>query len=84
MASAETIRLWLNTTCHTVEDRLPAAPKADGPRVTCRERSAEVGHLLEAQFHRLCRDCHMTRQVAGEPHRPTRRCLDFHVADSFP
>ncbi len=50
----------------------------------CHERSAEVGHLLETQFHGLCRGCHMERQVAGEPHGPTRRCLDCHVADSLP
>ena len=50
----------------------------------CHERSEQVGHLLEAQFHGLCRDCHVTRQAAGEPHGPTRRCLDCHVTDPFP
>ncbi len=56
----------------------------DGLCFDCHERSAEVGHLLEAQFHDMCRGCHLQRQAQGLEHGPTRHCRQCHVTDPFP
>ncbi len=56
----------------------------DGLCLDCHERSQAVAHLLEDQFHGLCRTCHAQRQAEGLPHGPTRRCLACHVADAEP
>ena len=50
----------------------------------CHERSTDVAHLMETQFHDLCRNCHMEKAAMGEEHGPTRECRDCHVPDPFP
>lgn len=47
----------------------------------CHVTRPKVAPLMEAQFHDLCRSCHVERQLEGEPAGPTRRCLACHLGD---
>lgn len=50
----------------------------------CHKTDRSVSHLIETQFHDLCRGCHVEKQLAGEDGGPLRACLDCHVADDAP
>lgn len=50
----------------------------------CHKSDPEVAHLMEAQFHDLCRTCHIDQQLAGKAHGPTRACVACHVPDERP
>ena len=50
----------------------------------CHQKHPAVSALMEAQFHALCRDCHLAKQRLGEDGGPVRRCLDCHRADDAP
>ena len=52
--------------------------------IDCHKRHAEVGLLIEEQFHTLCRSCHVERQREGKDAGPTRSCIDCHQQDPFP
>ena len=44
------------------------------PCMTCHVTDPTVAPLLEAQFHDLCRSCHVEERAAGKVAGPTRRC----------
>lgn len=50
----------------------------------CHKTDPEVAHLIEEQFHDLCRGCHIDEQVSGGEHGPTRECLACHQKDEQP
>lgn len=50
--------------------------------IDCHLTDARVAPLFEAQFHRLCRSCHVEEQAAGKESGPTRRCIACHVTDN--
>jgi hypothetical protein len=50
----------------------------------CHRRDKAIAHLIEAQFHGLCRGCHEKKQQEGEDGGPTRRCGDCHQPDILP
>ena len=50
----------------------------------CHKTNADVAHLIENQFHDLCRNCHVDNQAAGANHGPTRQCVGCHVRDNRP
>ena len=50
----------------------------------CHKKDPTVNALMEAQFHALCRDCHVEQQRFGEDGGPTRQCIDCHTADEAP
>ena len=49
--------------------------------VRCHLTDPEVSGLFEAQFHTLCRSCHVEERVAGKPTGPTRRCIACHLPE---
>lgn len=58
------------------------AERLAGPScMACHATDPKVAPLLEAQFHELCRSCHVTEHVAGNPSGPTRRCVACHLDD---
>lgn len=50
----------------------------------CHQIDASVAHLVEQQFHDLCRGCHQQRQRDGEPGGPVRACRECHTGDDLP
>lgn len=50
--------------------------------ISCHITDPKVAHLFEAQFHTLCRSCHVEERAAGQPSGPTRRCIDCHLPDT--
>ena len=50
----------------------------------CHKTDPEIAPLIETQFHDLCRGCHLTEQLSGGMHGPTRACLDCHQRDTAP
>jgi predicted CXXCH cytochrome family protein len=50
----------------------------------CHKTHTQVAHLIEEQFHDLCRNCHIENQAAGADHGPTRQCVSCHVKDDRP
>lgn len=52
------------------------------PCIACHATDAKVAHMLEQQFHSLCRTCHVREQASGKPSGPTRSCLDCHLPGS--
>ena len=50
----------------------------------CHNTDPTVSHLIEQQFHDLCRNCHLAEQAAGNDHGPTRQCIACHVKDNKP
>jgi len=50
----------------------------------CHKTDPEVAHLIEEQFHELCRNCHIEHQAGREAHGPTRQCVRCHVKDDQP
>ncbi|NKB99890.1 MAG: hypothetical protein GKR90_15520 [Pseudomonadales bacterium] len=50
----------------------------------CHKTDPEVNELIEEQFHDLCRNCHIEKQLAGEEHGPTRQCNACHIPDTKP
>lgn len=56
--------------------------KTAGPTcMACHVTDPKVAHLLEEQFHDLCRDCHVTEHAKGQPAGPTRACVGCHRPD---
>ncbi|MEZ5597015.1 MAG: cytochrome c3 family protein [Pseudomonadales bacterium] len=49
--------------------------------MSCHVRRPELAAQLEAQFHGLCRDCHVDRDASGEAGGPPRACVACHVID---
>lgn len=52
--------------------------------MSCHVTNEELWPVLEAQFHDLCRGCHVEQQLAGEESGPTRACIDCHVEEHVP
>lgn len=50
----------------------------------CHKTDMSVASLVETQFHDLCRDCHIEKQLLGEEGGPVRACIDCHTADDDP
>jgi hypothetical protein len=50
----------------------------------CHRRDPEVNHLMEEQFHDLCRGCHAEKQLQGDDSGPLRSCTDCHQEDFLP
>ncbi|MGI9328735.1 MAG: cytochrome c3 family protein [Pseudomonadales bacterium] len=50
----------------------------------CHKHDPEVSALIEAQFHGLCRNCHIEKALEGEDSGPHRDCESCHVADNRP
>ena len=50
----------------------------------CHKSDPEIAPDIEAQFHDLCRGCHVENQLAGAEHGPTRSCIACHIADDRP
>lgn len=55
-----------------------------GMCLDCHKTDPQVAHLMEEQFHDLCRGCHLDEQLADNEHGPTRRCIACHIADDQP
>ena len=66
--------------CH--HEFVDATPR--GPCLECHAEDPAVAHLIEAQFHDLCRGCHVERRIAGLAAGPTRACGACHTADDAP
>lgn len=66
--------------CH--HEFVDATPR--GPCLECHAEDPAVAHLLETQFHDLCRGCHVERLAAGLAAGPTRACAACHTADEAP
>ena len=49
--------------------------------IDCHVTDPNVSPHLEAQFHDLCRTCHLTERGAGKEAGPTRRCIACHLPD---
>jgi hypothetical protein len=67
--------------CHHefVDGTIPGAPCLE-----CHDLDPAVAHLVEVQFHDLCRGCHVERAVAGQAAGPVRDCHGCHVQDEAP
>ena len=50
----------------------------------CHKRDPTVAHLIEEQFHDLCRGCHAELAAEGEAAGPLRACNACHVPDLLP
>ena len=50
----------------------------------CHRKDPEVAHLMEQQFHDLCRGCHEEKRLDGEDGGPPRICGDCHQEDFLP
>ena len=61
---------------HEFIDRRPGPPC-----LSCHVTDPKVSPLLEQQFHRLCRDCHVSDHAAGAASGPTRSCIGCHSPD---
>lgn len=66
--------------CH--HEFVDATPR--GPCLECHAEDPAVAHLLETQFHDLCRGCHVERRTAGLAAGPTRACGACHTPDEAP
>lgn len=55
-----------------------------GPCMYCHVTNADVLHQLKDQFHNLCMNCHVEKQLAGETHGPVRRCSQCHMMEDRP
>lgn len=66
--------------CH--HEFVDATPR--GPCLECHAEDPAVAHLMEEQFHELCRGCHVERLTAGLAAGPTRACGACHTADEAP
>ena len=55
-----------------------------GNCMVCHVRRGDLAPRLESQFHGLCRECHVERQLQGRSSGPTRRCLACHHAEDEP
>ena len=55
-----------------------------GTCINCHEIDDTVAHLIEHQFHTLCRGCHMDKAAEGLVSGPTRSCTLCHVDDEDP
>jgi hypothetical protein len=66
--------------CH--HEFTDATPR--GPCLECHAQDPTVAHLIETQFHDLCRGCHLERRIAGLGAGPTRACGACHTADEAP
>lgn len=49
--------------------------------INCHLTDPKVAPLLEAQFHALCRSCHVEENAAGKASGPTRSCIACHLPD---
>lgn len=65
---------------HELVDGTPPGP----PCLECHDTDGEVAHLLESQFHGLCRGCHVERALQGVAAGPVRACRACHVQDEAP
>lgn len=52
--------------------------------MNCHVTNSDIWPLLETQFHDLCRDCHVDKQLLNEESGPTRACIDCHLDDELP
>ena len=52
--------------------------------IDCHKQDAELGPLIEEQFHNLCRDCHVAKTLEGEDSGPVRQCKACHTPDTAP
>lgn len=50
--------------------------------ISCHLTDSKVAHLFEAQFHTLCRTCHVEERAAGRDSGPTRHCITCHMRDN--
>ena len=50
----------------------------------CHKTEPTVAHLIEDQFHDLCRGCHVDERVRGILSGPARACDACHTADDLP
>ena len=66
--------------CH--HEFVDATPR--GPCFECHKEDPQVAHLVEEQFHDLCRGCHVERHAEGLAAGPTRACTACHTADTAP
>jgi len=55
-----------------------------GQCIECHQTDTSVAHLVEQQFHDLCRGCHVERRAAGERAGPVRQCRACHTEDQAP
>jgi predicted CXXCH cytochrome family protein len=55
-----------------------------GECIHCHQTDPTVSHLVEEQFHDLCRGCHVERRAAGETSGPLRQCRLCHTRDEAP
>jgi hypothetical protein len=68
------------TRCH--HEFVDATPR--GPCIECHKQDPALARRIEADFHGLCRGCHLERQLAGLDSGPTRACSACHQGDSAP
>ena len=66
--------------CH--HEFVDATPR--GPCFECHKADPTVAHLVEVQFHDLCRGCHVERLAAGLDAGPARACIACHSPDDAP
>lgn len=50
----------------------------------CHKFRPEIQREMEAQFHQLCKSCHIERHHAGEKAGPQRRCSGCHRPHPLP
>ena len=50
----------------------------------CHYRDPELNHLMEQQFHALCRGCHEEKRLHGDKSGPLRTCGECHQLDYLP
>lgn len=55
-----------------------------GECIGCHRTDESVAHLVETQFHELCRGCHVEQSAAGESAGPLRQCRTCHTPDDAP
>jgi predicted CXXCH cytochrome family protein len=72
------------TGCATCHHNFVDAVGFGGECIDCHQTDATVAHLVEAQFHDLCRGCHVERRAAGETAGPVRQCRACHTPDDAP
>lgn len=61
-----------------------ADDSGNGLCIDCHKRDPALDPLIEAQFHDLCRGCHIEQRSLGHDAGPTRACIDCHHTEDKP
>jgi len=72
-----------NETCVTCHHNF-ADDTGHGFCMNCHVTQPDLAPLLEAQFHDLCRGCHLEKRLDSEDSGPLRACSGCHIAESDP